>query len=446
MNYIEESNHEVDIPLEYVFQLPSCITEVQVNNKKIVINPDSGSYIALFNQTHEEIYQHIKEGVSISFLIEKYGIENEELTYMLSTYFDSKLSSLDDKLSFEPISDSLFIYLTDKCNLSCPHCYKNNAPLAKKELALVEWEKIIGDFHKLGGKKITISGGEPLLYKDLTSLIRHIKKYDISVTVLSNGTFWEKKFNDDSGIKTIQLIDEIQVSIDGFDDASNGMMRGAGNFEKTIQNLEWLHSLGVNLSVAVTPSYDVIFDQEKLSKLRAFLENLKKIAIIRITQKILPNKSINAQEVEYKKYYKLIGELSEDIYPDHMISTWISNYWNETSKENNCGWGNITLTPEGKAYTCNRIEDSVFLGNVLTDSLESIVQAGEVEKMKTSVDNVTPCRYCAIRYICNGGCRIDDFNMSLSTPSRFCSEEQKKIKYRRMIEAAAIIYGVNIDA
>lgn len=444
MSIIEEF-HEVTIPENFIFEIPADIAEININEKLVVVNPKTGAYITLFNENQISIYNSLKVGINLATLTEQYDGESEDLSYVLATYFDSKLSDNNENVKFEPVSNSLFIYLTDKCNLSCPHCYRNNSTLATNELSLEQWLDLIDEFKFLGGKKITISGGEPLLHKNLDVIIKHIKERGMSVTILSNGTFWDKKFNSEEGITIIKSIDEIQLSLDGFDEDSNGAMRGIGNFEKTTRNLKWLHSLGANISVAVTPSYDTVFSREKYAKLVSFLNELKHISTIRITQKILPNNSIDTLSIQSERYYELIGEISDEIYPDNKTTHWIASYWGDADKENNCGWGNITINPEGKAYTCNRIEDSVYLGAFLEDGLDSIFKLGEVQRIATSVDNVEPCSKCAIRYICNGGCRIDDFDLSSQPPYRICTNDDKKIKILRMIESSAIIYGMDIS-
>lgn len=445
LSIIEEECHEINIPEDFIFEIPADVSEIKINEKLVVINPNTGAYITLFNAKQISIYNNLKAGIDLATLTEQHARESADLSYVLATYFDSKLFTNNEKPNFEPVSNSLFIYLTDKCNLSCPHCYRNNSTLAKNELSLEQWMDLIDEFSSLGGKKITISGGEPLLHKDIDIIIKRIKDRGMSVTVLSNGTFWDKRFNSEEGINVIKSIDEIQLSLDGFDEDSNGIMRGIGNFERTTRNLNWLHSLGANISVAVTPSYDTVFSGEKYEKLLAFLNKLKHIATIRITQKILPNNSIDTFSMESDRYYSLVGEISDQLYPDNKTAHWIASYWGDTDKENNCGWGNITINPEGKAYTCNRIEDSVYLGDFLKDGLESIFKMGEAQRIATSVDNVAPCSKCAIRYICNGGCRIDDFDLLSQPPYRVCTDDNKKNKILRMIESSAIIYGMDVS-
>lgn len=77
--------------------------------------------------------------------------------------------------------DYLRISVTDNCNLRCIYCMgeKNNKFLNLDEkLTNEEIYKIVCEFSKLGIKKIRITGGEPLVRKDILKLIEDINKID----------------------------------------------------------------------------------------------------------------------------------------------------------------------------------------------------------------------------------------------------------------------------
>ena len=78
----------------------------------------------------------------------------------------------------------LRVSLTDRCNFRCVYCLPDGEPpLARKETILTfeEIVEICEIFVSLGIEKIRLTGGEPLLRKDVESLVEKIARLkDIS--------------------------------------------------------------------------------------------------------------------------------------------------------------------------------------------------------------------------------------------------------------------------
>ncbi|WP_301385027.1 radical SAM protein [uncultured Duncaniella sp.] len=77
--------------------------------------------------------------------------------------------------------------LTSKCNERCIHCY---IPNPKKNhginMPVGKVKSILDEFASMGGFAVTLSGGEALLHKDLIEILRHCRKNDLQITLLSN--------------------------------------------------------------------------------------------------------------------------------------------------------------------------------------------------------------------------------------------------------------------
>ncbi len=87
------------------------------------------------------------------------------------------------------------INVTSKCNFSCIFCHREgeHEPWNKEELRVEDFAVIARAAHNLGIRKIKLTGGEPLVRKDIIDIIETIKKYgnprDLSMT--TNGSFLE---------------------------------------------------------------------------------------------------------------------------------------------------------------------------------------------------------------------------------------------------------------
>ena len=68
----------------------------------------------------------------------------------------------------------LRVSVTDRCDFRCTYCMSEDMTfLPKKDvLSLEELERLCGVFVKLGVKKLRLTGGEPLVRKNIMSLIK----------------------------------------------------------------------------------------------------------------------------------------------------------------------------------------------------------------------------------------------------------------------------------
>ena len=121
----------------------------------------------------------------------------------------------------------LRISLTDRCNFRCSYCMpkeifgKDYHFLPKKELLSFEEIKILSNaFVNLGVGKLRLTGGEPLLRKNITELIYDLKKLktlkgeSVEVTLTTNG-FLLQQFT--SSLKKSGL-DRVTISLDALDE------------------------------------------------------------------------------------------------------------------------------------------------------------------------------------------------------------------------------------
>src|SRR5918998_594832 len=87
------------------------------------------------------------------------------------------------KDSYGRIIRDLRVSLTDRCNFRCFYCLPNGEPpLARKETILTfeEIERICEIFVSLGIEKIRLTGGEPMLRKDIEILVEKLARLKVS--------------------------------------------------------------------------------------------------------------------------------------------------------------------------------------------------------------------------------------------------------------------------
>ncbi len=136
---------------------------------------------------------------------------------------------------------SLRISLTRKCNLKCLYCHEEGELRSAQpyEISVAEIAKIARICYNEGATKVKFSGGEPLLRKDLSKIIKALPPFeDISMT--TNGQLLEERIGDLEGL------DRINVSVDTFNPATYEKLTGG-----TIENV--LRGINAALEAGLTP-------------------------------------------------------------------------------------------------------------------------------------------------------------------------------------------------
>jgi cyclic pyranopterin phosphate synthase len=106
---------------------------------------------------------------------------------------------------------SLRITLTNRCNVNCLYCHHDGMVKSHEEMTADELYTICKIAKKIGVRKIRLSGGEPLLKKDIVEIVENIASLDFKdISMTTNGILLEKYAKDlkDAGL------DRVNVSLD----------------------------------------------------------------------------------------------------------------------------------------------------------------------------------------------------------------------------------------
>jgi SynChlorMet cassette radical SAM/SPASM protein ScmF len=180
---------------------------------------------------------------------------------------------------------SLYIYLTDACNLQCTHCWQS-APKPGARLAYLPFkscERVLDDACELGLSSVKLSGGEPLLSPDFPEFVEYFHSRGISCTVETNGTLISGPRLD--VIKRCRV--QCAVSLDGINPDTHNQQRGHPHaFQNTVRGLRSLEEAQLPFQVIMAVSKTNI--HEMIPLLEWFRENWKQCVCIKINP-ITPN-------------------------------------------------------------------------------------------------------------------------------------------------------------
>ena len=159
--------------------------------------------------------------------------------------------------SFNRKHDYLRISLTDKCNLRCLYCMPIDLPesfLATR--AMMNVEEIIAIatvFVDLGVKKIRLTGGEPLVRKEVREIISRLSKLPIRLALTTNAVLVDEfiDFFVETGLFSVN------VSLDSLDDATFEILSQRKHFTKVVNNIQLLLDRGFHVKLNMVVLKDV---------------------------------------------------------------------------------------------------------------------------------------------------------------------------------------------
>ncbi len=146
----------------------------------------------------------------------------------------------------------LRVSVTDRCDLRCVYCMAENMTFLQKKhlLTLEELDRLCTAFVERGVKKIRLTGGEPLVRKNIMSLIeqlsRHIKSGDLEeLTLTTNGTQLPK-FADELYKHGVR---RINISLDTRDPDKFKAVTRWGDLDQVMEGIKAAQSAGLKIKI-----------------------------------------------------------------------------------------------------------------------------------------------------------------------------------------------------
>jgi SynChlorMet cassette radical SAM/SPASM protein ScmF len=147
---------------------------------------------------------------------------------------------------------SLYLYLADQCNLSCRHCWISPgfSQDQKDGISIEYLKQTISEAKGLGLQSVKLTGGEPLLYRDIYALLEFLAAEKIKILIETNGTLLNNNILEKLKSCEIELI---SVSLDADTPEVHDKIRGVkGSFERTIAGLRLLAGYGFGFQIIMT--------------------------------------------------------------------------------------------------------------------------------------------------------------------------------------------------
>ena len=425
-------------------ELPRNITHHRVDDSHLFIAPEKAAWITTGN-LGKDIIHYFQDGYSIEKVMKELtlkGIKKEtiisELRRLLIDIEKNGFLANAIVKDGEVNDINLHLYLTNKCNLRCRHCYMDSGLPLQNELSTEDFISVIDQFAAISKNQVILTGGEPLLFPDIMVLIKQAKEKGLKVSIFTNGTLIDEKFVS----KIEDYVDEIQFSLDGASSEVNDNIRGKGVFQRVLKTADLLKKTNIKLRLAM-----VIMPQN--------VEDLKTniIGLARRLDGVEMKLSFALKAGRSNQTYRFASSAVAENELQVILTSLYQNRLKAMTKIEpnliikNCGYGEvITISSNGDIYPCALLINKA--GNLKKNNFRDIVDKIRADTKASNVENYKECSTCDLKYICFGGCRLNNIIHNKSLFKVYCPPGKKEDYYRLLVrrskfDALGIWLGCN---
>ena len=267
---------------------------------------------------------------------------------------------------------NIYLYITERCQLRCGHCYMGDRLERALELPFDKATRIMDYCRRLGGTYITFLGGEPTLHRDLPRLVdRALELGYTQVMINSNGLLSRRIDRIDPG-----KLHYISFSLDGASAATHDGVRGAGTYDRTMACIRATVAKGYRVRLICTISKLNIHEAAQMIQLADDLGvNMLNFHLFSEEGLGIPNAANwSLQPEEWIEFYEEL----ERIKHDYKTSIWYPPSYARRDRLDHyvaegyrgcvgCSLDRLSIFPDGRCYVCSVMFDVASHFATLTD-------------------------------------------------------------------------------
>lgn len=309
--------------------------------------------------------------------------------------------------------------ITNACNLKCEQCHASSGKPLPDELSTEEGKRLLDDIAAIDQfRMLVLTGGEPLLRKDIMEFIDYAHWLGFEISIATNGTLLTQQMAKD--LKKMGVVN-IAIGLNANDkEIHERITRVPGSFEKTKRAIYATLEAGMNLQINTTVMKE---NQDTISELLDFASEIK-TEIVLLYHLVPLGRGGEEMELDIASYKRLLEMIRKKQESNRAIIEPICapQYWAYLMSRNGhkpsgvsmklaeltfkgcvAGSGLCYIKPNGDVWPCPFVP--VTAGNVRQTPLKEIWQDSEVfKKLRDRANLKGKCATCKYRNIC-GGCR-----------------------------------------
>ncbi len=290
-------------------------------------------------------------------------------------YFDLKSRFAGTILEAKPPSDhmlgplAIHLEIVASCNLTCTHCFAGVLPRKDASLKMSELDGLFASLASMGSFRLGLTGGEPLLRRDLFHVIDLATHHGLHPCLTTNGLLIDERIALEFAKRDLVWLN---VSLDGATAETNDRIRGAGTFERVLEKLEILRR-HARFTIAFTIT-SLIVDEvaacadlaRRLGAHTAVFRPLYPVGIAPQHLELMPT---------FGQYTSALTKLSGDIRGIDAFSPQLRHDTQaRVTLNEGCGAGNLvcSISLKGDVNPCSFLGPELNAANIREQSLEEI--------------------------------------------------------------------------
>jgi radical SAM protein with 4Fe4S-binding SPASM domain len=308
---------------------------------------------------------------------------------------------------------------TRACNYNCLHCSFASTPKpAPDELDTKGGLHVVDEIYDFGATWFGLSGGEPLMRKDIFEIISHARDIGLKVSLITNGSLVNGKIYDNLVKNEVRTA----VSLDGSERAHD-LLRGKGRYKNALSAIQKLSKAGILDCLVVTTTKFNYKDVDHVVDVAGeygarwvVLHNLVPVGKAKEHLDLAPspqqyewlwNHVYDLNQGKGKVYVNVYCPFYARVVKERGMRDFWDWYQNIFLGKCTMGGKYIGIVENGDVRSCGFSED-VYFGNIMKKSLKEFwdeIQSLEFyEKLRDFRNLKGKCGVCEYREIC-GGCR-----------------------------------------
>jgi pyrroloquinoline quinone biosynthesis protein E len=308
--------------------------------------------------------------------------------------------------------------LTHRCPLQCPYC-SNPLELDRVagELDTATWLRVLDEAAALGVLQVHFSGGEPLVRRDLATLVARASRAGLYTNLITSAVLLDQERLD---ALVAAGLDHVQISFQDVDDAEGDRVAGYRNAQRRKREAAArVQAAGLPLTV------NAVVHRQNLERLDAIIDaavglgaRRLEVAHVQYYGWALANRAaLLPTRAQLDAATATVDAARERLRGRLVIDYVVPDYHAALPKACMSGWGRrfMNLTPTGKALPCHAAETlpGFDFPSVRTMSVGEIWHDSDAfNRFRGTGWMLEPCRTCERREIDWGGCRCQAFALT----------------------------------
>lgn len=321
------------------------------------------------------------------------------------------------------VVEELSIEVTNECQLACLHCSSGSVPKkGPNELTLAEHVRLLKEARTLGAKTLSLSGGNPLMYTHIVSLVEKAVSLGFERVLMyttghnSQGSTVDKF----AGIGNLLESGKVTwiTSLHSHDQAVNDrIMNTPWAFSNIMRSVKWLQSHSATVEIHMVPMKPNFKHITPLRDLCAEI-GVKKMSLLRFVPQTRGRVNVDELGMTKMDFIQMQMIIAEEFAREHPVQLragcpidFRHSIGALPRKAKPCHAGDdlILVRPNGAVHPCAAWKSLPSDSNVRDNSLSEIWYSSHTfnairEFKETGYTMVSGCASCTLLDSCQTGC------------------------------------------